>query len=69
VDGGGAAVTATGLLAFLGARHGTGGGGDDEGELQEDSDILEAGLEAMVAINREGNAAPEALLIVPVAAL
>jgi len=56
-------------LALFGARHGTGGGGDDEGELQEDRDILEAGLEAMVVIKREGNAAAEALVIVPVAAL
>lgn len=57
------------MAAFLGARHGTGGGGDDEGELDDDSDILDAGLEAMVAISREGKAEPEALLIVPVAAL
>lgn len=47
----------------LGARHGTGGGGDDDGELQDDSDILEAGLLAMVAIGRAG------VVMVPVDAL
>lgn len=53
------------MLAFcLGARQGTGGGGgDDEGELQDDSDMLDAGLLAMVAMGRAG------VVMAPVAAL